>query len=136
MLHTVFNSLSIEWLFTWATRRSILAMSFVSATFLVGCGGLCETDITQTVFSPSGTLKAVVFSRDCGATTGFNTQVSILRANESLSDEGGNTLIVSDSVPIGLHWSSDSALNIRGIGGMSPIKQNFRVSGVEVTYAN
>ena len=114
--------------------RSPLLSTLALASLLAGCGSVCENVPSQTVTSPSGALKAVVFSRNCGATTGFNTQVSVLRANEALVDGGGNTFISGASVPIVLHWSSDSALHISGVGDASPIKQNLHVSGIVVTY--
>ncbi|HEX5605144.1 MAG TPA: hypothetical protein VFY96_01440 [Candidatus Binatia bacterium] len=40
--------------------------------------------------SPDGTKKVVVFQRDCGATTDFSTQASLLATNEKLENEGGN----------------------------------------------
>jgi hypothetical protein len=51
-----------------------------------GCGneGLRETP------SPDGRFKAVIFQRDCGATTGFSTQVSVLPINQSLPNDYGN----------------------------------------------
>ena len=50
----------------------------------------CGDTPVQTVPSPSGSLKAVLFERDCGATTGFSSQVSILSHDENLGNEGGN----------------------------------------------
>jgi hypothetical protein len=71
---------------------ALLALSVV----LSGCD-LCENEISQSVISPSGKMKAVVFSRNCGATTGANTQVSIIPASGMLLDDGGNTLILGDA---------------------------------------
>lgn len=103
--------------------------------FLTGCivDG-CVNEPLQTIVSPSGAFKAVVFSRDCGATTGFNTQVSVLGANETLPDEGGNIFISNKPLPIAVRWSSDSALQISGVGNVSPIKQNPHISTVTVTF--
>ena len=115
--------------------RLLFFPSLFLASLLAGCGSLCENVSSQTIASPSGTLKAVVFSRNCGATTGFNTQVSILRNDVALADESGNTFISSVSVPISVHWSSGSALQISGVGDTSPIKKNLHVLGVTVTYA-
>ena len=42
----------------------------------------CENELVQAVHSPDGALQAVIFQRDCGATTGYNRQVVILRASE------------------------------------------------------
>jgi hypothetical protein len=51
---------------------------------------LCANEVLQTGLSPDGRLKAVVFERDCGATTDFSTQVSVLPAGEKLPNDGGN----------------------------------------------
>ncbi len=50
------------------------------------CG---NTEIAEYT-SPDGTKKLVVFERDCGATTGFNTHASLLNDDAELGDEGGN----------------------------------------------
>lgn len=105
-------------------------------SFLTGCGGSCGNEIVQTINSPSGKFKAIVFSRNCGATTGFNTQVSVLHVDESLPNEGGNTFITNGSVPIVLHWQTNSALHISNIGNTSPIKKIKQGSGVVIRYAN
>lgn len=57
---------------------------------------LCGNQILRTALSPDGRLKAVVFERDCGATTGFSTQVSVLAAGQKLPNEAGN-LFVADN---------------------------------------
>ena len=115
-------------------RLSLLATVFL-ASLLAGCGSVCENVVSQTISSPSEAFKAVVFSRNCGATTGFNTQMSILPANEPLPDEGGNTFITNGSVPIVVNWGSDSSLKISGVGDTPPIKKNPGVSGVAASYA-
>ncbi len=55
--------------------------------------GLCDNTPLAEVPSPGGTRKAVVFQRDCGATTGFSTQVSVLAAGEKLPNDGGNVFV-------------------------------------------
>src|SRR5687767_10343542 len=54
-----------------------------AALLLFGCD-MCGNDIQLTVVSPDRKLKAVVFERSCGATTGFSTQVSVLPADRDL----------------------------------------------------
>jgi hypothetical protein len=54
---------------------------------------MCDNELLSEVMSPGAKLKAVVFERDCGATTGFSTQVSIIAANASLKNEPGNVLV-------------------------------------------
>ena len=57
---------------------------------------LCGNEELETIYSPDGARKVVVFERACGATTGFSTQVSLLRAGQSLLNEPGN-LFVADT---------------------------------------
>jgi hypothetical protein len=47
-------------------------------SLLSGCGGTCRNDIAQRATSPDGVWDAVLFQRDCGATTDFTTQVSVV----------------------------------------------------------
>jgi hypothetical protein len=49
--------------------------------------GACGNQLYQEVLSPDNKYKAVVFQRDCGATTGFSTRVSILRADAKFTDK-------------------------------------------------
>ena len=62
--------------------------------------GTCGNTVVARVPSPDGRLDAVVFQRDCGATTGFSTHVSIVRAGHALPEEGGN-LVVAEGGPTG-----------------------------------
>lgn len=59
--------------------------------------GMCANTILTEVMSPDRERRAVVFQRDCGATTGFSTQVSILRAGDSLPDDDGGNAFVADT---------------------------------------
>jgi hypothetical protein len=56
----------------------------------VGLDGMCANERLADLPSPDGRWHAVVFQRDCGATTGSSTQVSVLLAGDSLKNEGGN----------------------------------------------
>jgi hypothetical protein len=64
-------------------------------TLSCGCG-LCRNEEQFRVASPDATLEAVIFQRDCGATTGFSTQISIINKGSRLTDDGGN-LFVADT---------------------------------------
>jgi len=76
---------------------------------------MCGNDFYAESFSPNGELKAVTFERNCGATTGFNTQISILDADEELENEIGNVFRMPghpDKVAPNVSWASDSILKI------------------------
>jgi hypothetical protein len=46
------------------------------------CVDPCGNEVISEEYSPHREVRAVVFQRDCGATTGFSTQVSVLAANQ------------------------------------------------------
>ena len=80
------------------TRRALLGSMLILVAaglgvwgVLQGAGsGLCGNDVVSEVPSPGGTHRIVVFQRDCGATTGFSTQVSLLSGRKRLPNEPGN----------------------------------------------
>src|SRR5262245_15058383 len=80
---------------------------------LVGCSVSCENDVLSQVASPSGRLKAVAFSRNCGATTGFNVQVSILQSGSSLKNREGNALVADQADLASLVWKGENAVKVR-----------------------
>ncbi|MDP3674939.1 MAG: hypothetical protein Q8R44_07570 [Novosphingobium sp.] len=55
---------------------------------LAACSDMCANTEHQTVRSPDGDNAAIVFDRDCGATTGFNTQVSVVVVDQKAADKG------------------------------------------------
>jgi len=116
-------------------RKLLPALILITVSMaLSGCDP-CENEISQTIASPSGKLKAVVFNRDCGATTGFNTQVSIIPSSKTLPDDAGNTLILDGTVPLRVEWRSDSALHLSGLGAAKIFLQSPSVVGVSVSYS-
>src|SRR5574344_2251580 len=115
--------------------RQLIALFFCLSA-LGGCGDMCGNEISQTVSSPSGSLKAVVFNRNCGATTGFNTQVSGLSAADTRQNDSGNTLILDGSGPLQVQWHSDSALQLSGLSTAKVFKQGRSIAGVSVSYGN
>lgn len=62
----------------------------ISSLSLLSGPDMCGNEILHEHAAPGGRLKVVVFQRDCGATTGFSTQASILRVGEGLPNESGN----------------------------------------------
>jgi hypothetical protein len=76
--------------------------------------GLCANSLTQTLASPDGRLKAVAFSRDCGATTDFSEQLSILPAATKHTNDGGNTFVAGRHETFAFHWTGARSLEITG----------------------
>lgn len=75
--------------------------------------GLCGNVILSQTDSPNQNLKAVVFRRDCGATTDYSIHVSILNSWEKLSnDDAGNVFSQDTSEPATVIWDSDNELTV------------------------
>ena len=118
--------------------KQFLHLLFVSviAASLSGCLFGCDNEVVKAVDSPSGKFKAVTFGRGCGATTGFNTQVSIVDGDTSVPNGSGNVMIVDDEVPLEIRWLSDNELAISGWRKTQVFKQEASVNGVRIRYEN
>lgn len=94
-----------------------------------------EQSIYQEVASPNNVYKAVEFSRDGGATTGFNTQISIIKAGKKLPDKPGNIYISDGRAFVTFVWISDIELHIKIRGeGYRSIKSETSYKGINIVY--
>ncbi len=94
---------------------SVLTLGIYISLFLYATDDICKNIVYKEYASPNRLLKAVVFARDCGATTGFSTQVSILDFDESLDNSSGNILLIKGEpsyVALSFKWISSSELFI------------------------
>jgi len=80
-------------------------------------------------------MKAIVFIRNCGATTGYSTQVSLMSAGTRLPNDGGNVFVSDGVVPLTIRWTSDYALEIGRVGTERIFRQEQAVDGVVISYA-
>lgn len=120
-----------------ATRPSRVASvaRALAVTAIIGLGGCadpCGNEVVASVASPSGAMRAVVFTRDCGATTGFSTQLSIVPAGDAAPAGAGNALILGDQVALTVQWRSDTELVVKGIGSAQVFRHEPAVAGVRV----
>ena len=122
--------------------RAYLAVLIAVATS--GCSDACQNAVASSGISPDGTLAAVMFQRDCGATTGFTTQISILRPSEKPKGSG-NAFIADDdhgAARVGTwegpwaeaKWLTPDHLLIRYAAKSRLFKRSDSVSGVKITY--
>lgn len=103
-------------LLAWITGVTVFLFILAAGTFwwflYSTADDMCGNKILNTVALNEGRLKAVIFQRDCGATTGFSTQVSLIQTNESLPNKGGNVFVADTN-----HGSAPS-----GEGGGPEVK--------------
>jgi hypothetical protein len=107
--------------------------------FTAAAENLCNNRIAQELYSPDHKFKAVVYERDCGATTNFSTQISILRSSQALPRGNGNVLgmdgMPEDSIS-DIAWSGDRSLSINTAEGYAIFFQakSFRwfLTGIDI----
>jgi hypothetical protein len=124
------------------TATALLLTISLGLILLVGgiFEGMCANRIAAEYPSPDARHKAVVFERDCGATTGFSAQVTILGPDEVLRNEAGNVCVVEAdgdtpdeiNAEISVSWDGPDELVIRSLG--VPKRLESRVDDVRVSY--
>ncbi len=114
---------------TLKSTAKVLGVIILLLVFIIGgCNflissfsdGLCGNEIFQEVYSPDHEYKAVVFQRDCGATTSFSTQISILKASAKLPDESGNAFAMDghpDWAGVKINWETNRLVSIEYAAG-------------------
>lgn len=107
-----------------------VAFAYIVSTTFAGC----ENTIIQTVESLNKKHKAVLFERSCGATTGFSSQVSILRIDEDLGNNGGN-IYRAKGYPnnIALKWTSKNMLFVGG-ASFDAFKKRYQYNEIDIVY--
>lgn len=124
-----------------------LAAAPVLAVVLAGCGNsepLCQNNVMREAVSPDGQLKAILFQRACGSTTGAASQISILPVGETETGKG-NTLIADTAggiapaaawggPDIALEWTSPHDLSLAYASRVRIIVMYPSVRGVAITH--
>ncbi|MDU0458069.1 MAG: hypothetical protein RW306_04985 [Geobacteraceae bacterium] len=67
-----------------------IAILIVFGLFWWSVETMCANKEVSSTPIPSTKYKVVVFARDCGATTGFSTQASIIKSTAKLKNDNGN----------------------------------------------
>ena len=113
-------------------RKVIAILSF--ASLATGCGDFgCGNEIDTRAASPSGKLDVVVYNRNCGATTGFNTQVSLVPSGHDPKGSG-SVLVLDGAVPLKVSWASETALTLSGLGSARVFHKTVQFKDVTITY--
>lgn len=98
---------------------------------------MCGNEIFQEALAPDGRFKAVLFQRDCGATTNFSTQISLISPNEELPNEGGNIFIVNgrpEDTNIEISWLGPENLLIRHAAELADNNKEKFYKGITISY--
>ncbi len=87
--------------------------------------------IINTISSPNGNMKAVVYLRDLGATTRKSYHLSILKSNQKIRNSG-NTYVSYQEFEV--KWISNDILQVVVMDNENTLKQENVVDDVQIEY--
>jgi len=95
---------------------------------------MCSNEIINTITSPDNKSKIILFGRNCGATTGFSTQISIVDNGETLGNEAGN-IYIAEGRPsnYSIKWKSNTSVFISE-GSKEIFKQEASFNNINIVY--
>jgi hypothetical protein len=107
---------------------------------LTGCVDLysCENEIVQERLAPNRSRRAVLFQRNCGATTGFSLQVAVAEGSVG-PHQLEPAFVTDDNAPGGLasvelFWRDSDHLVIRHHPAAHIFKAEPAAGEVRITY--
>ncbi|MEM7792623.1 MAG: hypothetical protein AAF546_14555 [Verrucomicrobiota bacterium] len=102
---------------------------------LGGCYDLCENTVILEEKNQENGMKAVVFDRNCGATTSLSRQVSILKEEKELPNDAGNIFTSSHYSDVQIRWVDSTHLEITRIGTGKDFLMEESLQGIKISYA-
>ena len=95
----------------------------------------CGDEVISESVSPNGQLTAVVFDRNCGATTDYSTQVSLRSSTQPFdSKRQAPFLILEHRYKVVLSWRSQSKLVIHLPRGADVFRKELEKGGISLEY--
>ena len=119
----------------WSVLVITIGISYVAIQKVLPT--MCGNEISAQIDSPDKKHVAIVFQRGCGATTSFNTQVTVLEEREVLENEAGNVLIAEghpSNSGFELAWLNSSTLHIKNKNNAKQYKNEEKIGSVVVRY--
>lgn len=125
----------------------IFIVACIFIFFSITDGG-CVNKVHQSASSPDNVYRVMLFDRDCGATTGYSTHISILKINEALNDDGGNVFIADDDhgravrhseykslINISVRWVDNSTVQVKYDKNARIFTEKDRVGDIRIEYS-
>ena len=106
---------------------------------------MCGNHLIESKYSPNKKFKVLVFSRDCGATTGYSTQISILNSKDNLEendtgnifvagDNNGKANLIGEIIYVKTKWLNNENLIIEYDEKAQIFKNEKAENGIKVIY--
>lgn len=119
----------------WPGSARLAALVLPAMIGAPGCSDLmCGNTVKAEARSPDGAWTAVAFIRDCGATTGYSLQVSVLPAGLRLPNDPGNLYVQRYDQPVTLLWENLTTLRITHDADVRPVRMERAAGPVTVRY--
>lgn len=93
-------------IFTAILCSGLILYSLLDPFFRSACGN----ELISTTVSPDGNYEAHIFVRDCGATTGYSYQLSILKDGKEVKNRSGNTFVSDGEFTV--EWIDDRLIKV------------------------
>ncbi len=119
----------------------------ITMLIIIGCGLVlwlfsgfpyCEIKISQEIYSPNGKYKVVVFRRDCGTIPNFETHISVIKSNATVTgNQRGNIFQVygdPDKYSIKVIWKDDQHIIIEHNVKSTPVVAKNKIGNIEIQY--
>jgi len=108
---------------------------FAAVASLLSCAWMiCSNEIVEEVLAPDVPVKAVVFIRNCGATTGYSINVSVHPASSRLPNEAGDVFVATGRGPVIASWKSSRHLHIEYPPEAEVFWAAAKAAGIYVSY--
>lgn len=125
------------------SQRTIILTLTLPQLLIAACAPNCKNNVLQTLDNPQGTKVAVLYTRECGATTGPSTNVSILTRDAIPPERIGNVLVLKDPASAAetsrttrLRWSAADTLEVSLLGGRAVQSKADALDGVSVHFTS
>lgn len=110
----VFATIGVATTVVWAGKLALTGI------LMSAFAGTCTDTVASETISPNGKLKAVLYVRDCGATTRASTKIAILPASKNRPGYGDAIVFSGYEVPwdgpthkVTAEWTGDNALTVK-----------------------
>jgi len=109
-------------------------LGFFLIPLLISCSPPCGNEVIETKTNNNG-LVAVLFERNCGATTAYSYHISILPEGDELGEDETGGIYVSESSEVAFEWIAPRQLGITSGSALSDtFKMKREFAGVEIIY--
>ena len=118
----------------------VLLLSFICIVVVMALSAqsllsdLCGNNILLEKPSLDGRTKFLVFERNCGATTGFSIQGTLLDSAESLPNTSGNVFVFDYTDTVNVKWISPVLIKVEVSPTVRMYKKNTLVDGIHIEY--